>query len=227
MIVIEFGLTHSILLDALERAPRMRITWERSNATDENRVRFTVWAEGGDFEAFERGLQEDPTVTAALPAVDVNVDDRRLYRFELTDVGLETSVYPALVEGGGLIRTLTATHEGWEFRVEFPDRDSFDHFVRFCRQTGLEMDVHRLYKERRSADAHRYGLSEPQRRILAAAIRCGYLEIPRESSLSELADRLDVSETAASERFRRAVEALIEHTVYPSAEVRNANGGTE
>lgn len=220
MIIVDFTLNHSILLKALGHVPNMEITWVRSNATDNSRVRFTVWAEGDDFRAFEQALDSDPTVTLPLRMNDFI--DRRLYQLELTDEGLQKSVYPVFVESGGMIQKLTATHEGWEFRVVFPDQASLSYFYEFSRENKFEMTVHRLYEERDRRKAQTYGLTDRQRETLVEAIESGYLEIPRESSLAELGDRLDISENAASERFRRAVQTLIKQTVYSPEDIRKS-----
>lgn len=211
MIIVEFDLDHPILREALDRVPEMRITWERSDAIDESRVRILVWADGGDFETFEDALADDPTVES--PTRIIPVGDRRLYQTELAGEGLETSIYPILVEEGGVIQDLTATHEGWSFRVAFPDRASFDRFYGFCREYDIGFDLNRMYEELKGDAVREFGLTAVQRETLLAALEVGYFEIPRESTLAQLADHLDVSENAASERFRRAVKTLVEHSL--------------
>jgi hypothetical protein len=53
------------------------------------------------------------------------------------------------------------------------------------------------------------GLTDRQREALRVALETGYFSVPRETSLEDLAKRLDVSDTAASQRLRRGVENLI------------------
>lgn len=212
MIIVEFSLDHPILRETLQSVPEMRLRWERSDPFDDH-IRVLLWAEGGDFGDFEEALEDDPTVSSPLRTIDV--DDRRLYELDLVEQGRETSVYPLMIEEGGIIHELTATREGWKFRAGFPDRDSFRRFDGFCRDHGIEMDVHQVYEQRAGSDNRGYGLTESQREILLAAIDCGYFDIPRGCSLSELAERLDISQNAASERLRRAMDQLVERTVYP------------
>lgn len=212
MIIVEFKLEHPILRETLQSVPEMRLEWERSDPHD-GRIRVLVWVEGGDFDAFEAALEDDPTVSSPLRVIAV--DDRRLYELELIDEGLETSIYPLMIEEGGIIHELTATHEGWEFRAGFPDRDSFGRFDEFCRNHDIELHVRQVYEQRAGSDGPEYGLTASQREVLVEAIECGYFEIPRECSLAELADRLGISENAASERIRRAMEQLVERTVTP------------
>lgn len=216
MIIVEFRLDHPILKRSLNRVPSMEITWERSDAIDERRVRILVWAEGGDFEAFDAALADDPTV--ATPSRVIEVGDRRLYQTELVGEGLRTSIYPLMVEEGGMIQNLTATHDGWSFRAAFPDRASLDRVHAFCREKGIGFQLDRLYDEQKTGDRSGYGLTERQRETLIGAVDCGYLEIPREHTLAELADHLGVSETATSERIRRGMKTLITQTVHPGTD---------
>lgn len=54
-------------------------------------------------------------------------------------------------------------------------------------------------------------LTEKQRRTLALAISSGYYERPREIELSTLADQLDISKSAVSQRLRAAETKLIKN----------------
>lgn len=215
MILVEFAMDHPILRETLSNVPDMRLRWERSDPMDD-RIRVLLWAVGGDFDAFEQGLADDPTVSPPLRVIEF--DDRRLYQLELVDEGNETSIYPILVEEGGVIHELTATHEGWEFRAAFPDRRALRRFREFCRDHGIGLDLHGLYEQRDDPAGAQLELTARQRETLVAAVDCGYLEIPRESSLAELAERLGISENAASERFRRGVKQLVENTIRPGAD---------
>jgi predicted DNA binding protein len=215
MILVEFGLDYPILREALERVPEMEIAWKRSDQSEGGGHRILLWAEGGDFEAFEDGAADDPTVSEFSPVVEVG--PRRLYKTDLSEAGRRKSVYPLVVEQGSILRHVTATREGWEFRVTFPDKDAFGRFYDFCRSNELGCDVYRFYEERGNPDAPRFGLTDAQRETLVTAVDCGYLEIPRESSLADLGRHFDISETAASERFRRGVKRLVETTVYADA----------
>ncbi|SIR81251.1 Predicted DNA binding protein, contains HTH domain [Haladaptatus litoreus] len=211
MIIVEFRLDYPVLRDALSRAPKMKLTWEQSDRTEEGRHKLLFWTEGGDFEAFEDALEEDSTVTT--PSRTIELGEQRLYQTELKGEARRTSIYPLLVNEASILQRVTATHDGWEFRAAFPDREAFGRFRDFCREHEIEFVVHRFYEEREHPDTPRFGLTGVQRETLVMAVECGYLEIPRESSLADLSDEFDISETAASERFRRGVKTLIECTV--------------
>ncbi|WP_436903087.1 helix-turn-helix domain-containing protein [Halovenus halobia] len=53
-------------------------------------------------------------------------------------------------------------------------------------------------------------LTERQREVLDAAVREGYLAVPRECTLAELAATLDVDKSTASTILRRGQARLVE-----------------
>ncbi|MFC4358861.1 helix-turn-helix domain-containing protein [Halobium salinum] len=210
MLLAEFTLDHPILRETLRSRPGLRVVWERSDTSGERRV-VLCWVEGDDFDGLDAALEADPTV--ADPTVLTEVGGRRLYRFDLADEGHQKSVYPVMVEESGVIRSLTADASGWHFRVEFPTRVAFDRFREVCREYDLDISLGRILAETPAERDAAFGLTAPQREALRAAVDTGYLSIPREASLAELGDALDISQNAASERFRRGVETLVQNTV--------------
>ncbi|MFB6189785.1 MAG: helix-turn-helix domain-containing protein [Halapricum sp.] len=52
-------------------------------------------------------------------------------------------------------------------------------------------------------------LTERQRRLVAEAIDAGYYDTPRECSLTDVADRLDIAKSTASETLHRAEEKIV------------------
>lgn len=56
-------------------------------------------------------------------------------------------------------------------------------------------------------------LTDRQRRIVTAAVEAGYYDTPRECSLTELAERLDLAKSTASETLHRAEEAIVKEFV--------------
>lgn len=212
MIVAEFRIDHPVLRTALGRAPSMRVDWELSDVVD-GAEWVLLWARRGDHDAFEAGLEADPTVTP--PATTVSVDDGRLHHLQLTDAGRAASAYDLLVRESAIVRHLVGTHRGWETEIGFPERSSVYRFVEFLREQDAGVEVHGIAREREYGPEPSYGLTDPQREILVTALESGYFEIPRAASLSDLADRLGVSENAASERLRRAMAALVDAAVTP------------
>jgi hypothetical protein len=54
-----------------------------------------------------------------------------------------------------------------------------------------------------------YELTEKQRQAITAAVAAGYYETPREVSLGDLADRIEISKSALSQRLKAAESKLV------------------
>lgn len=207
MIIAEYTLDHVILRETLEQAPSTTITWEESHTGPAGQRRFIAWVESDDFEAVDRGLRADPSV--ANPEVLTEPAGRRLYRFDLTGAAAKTDIMPILMEVGGVHRELVATSDGWRNRTQFPDRQAFERVYRFCRDHDIPFTIHRIWEQMDRYGVEPTELTDAQRDVLLAAVESGYLDIPRRCSLAELGATLDISESAASERFRRATKNLV------------------
>lgn len=215
MILAEFTLDHPLLRETLGRFPDVELTWERSYATPDGTMQTIVWVTGDDFGAFEVAMDRDRSV--ANPTAITQVGDRRLYRIDMVGEGREMSIMPLLMDTGAVHEGLTATAEGWQNRVRFPDRAAIERVHRFCRDNGVGFTLDRLFELTEVSSGETLELTPAQRETLVTALEAGYLEIPRASTLAELGTLLGISESAASERFRRSVARLIEQTVGRSA----------
>lgn len=212
MRIIEFWLEHPNLGDILERTPEMEVEWIQSDVLEPGtRIRMLLWVSGGDFDAFEAALREDPNVTA--PLRNVAVADRRLVQLDLVDEGAARSFYPLLVQEGIVIQSIRTTVEGCECQLAFPDQATVTRFFDHCDRHDIPYEVHRTYEEQSAGTAPTVVLTDAQREALVTAVEIGYLNVPRDSSLQDLGRTLGISDSAASQRFRRGVKRLIEHVV--------------
>jgi predicted DNA binding protein len=114
--------------------------------------------------------------------------------------------------------------DGWQFRIRFPDHDATTRFREACDERSISYEVRRIY----SVDefpSKQYGLTTEQREALSTAFASGYFRVPRETSLSELAEILDISPQAASGRLRRGLERMLETTLFPRNESVETSDG--
>lgn len=212
MIIAEYTLDHPALRETLRRVPGTRATREDSYADPDGGVTLILWIDGDDFDAIDAAIDADPTV--ADPAVLTEVGGRRLYRLDLVGEAAERSIIPTLIEVGGVHQDVTGTSDGWRNRTRFPDREAFGRVYQFCREQGIDFEFNRVFERSELFGPEIPELSDAQLATLIEAVDSGYLDIPRRSSLEELGERLGISQTAASERFRRAVKNLVRQTVY-------------
>ena len=114
--------------------------------------------------------------------------------------------------------------EGWLFRIRFPDHESTTKFREACDDRSITYEVRRIYTVD-EFPAKQYGLTDEQREALATAFASGYFRVPRETSLSELAETLDISPQAASGRLRRGLERMLGATLFPTTEPTDISEG--
>lgn len=212
MIIAEYTLDHPILRDTLRSVPGLTVAWEDSYTYPDGRMRMIAWFDCDDLGTLDAAIGRDRTIEN--PTILTEAGGRRLYRFELTADGADVSIMPTVVEAGGVHQELVGDRDGWRNRTRFPDREAFEKVYTFCRENGIGFTFNRIYERSDRGESASVGLSEAQHETLVEAVKCGYLDIPRKASLAELGDRLGVSESAASERFRRGVKKLVEETIY-------------
>ncbi|ELZ14752.1 Bacterio-opsin activator HTH domain-containing protein [Haloterrigena salina JCM 13891] len=197
------------LYHTLTAAPGMVVEIEQVVATMEDRVMPYFWVSGGDHAEFEAAFQEDDSVTGVTPIDEV--DGARLYRAEWTQ-NVETIVY-AYVELGATILQAIGRDENWELRMRFDDRDSLAQFQDYCEDNEIAFELNRIKDQEQPMASAQYDLTTKQRETLVAALEEGYYAVPQEITMSELADRLHVSQQALSKRFHAAHRNLITSTL--------------
>jgi len=211
-VIVTSTIQQPTLLQSLEEVPSARIVFEQLDTLDGGKRKGSFWVEADDYDAFEAAMDDDPTVTAIRHLTTFN--DRRLYQAEQIGEGREKSVYPTLVDVGGIIQRMVGTRNGWEFQVAFPSHEALSQFHDVCREHELGFILQQKYEQSDDGEGGSdYGLSEKQRQMLAYAVEAGYFEVPREVDLTDIAAELDISHQAASERLRRATNVLARNTV--------------
>ncbi len=211
-LIAELRLTDAqlVLRPSVEAAPGMTLEREWATAADRasDPVLF-VWASGGDFEAFEDALPEDPTVTD-YERVDGG-EDRRLYRV-VVNRDVTTNPGPIDRQTGASRLSIETTADGAVLKLRLPDREALTEYIRLLRESGFSVELLRAHP---ADDEHgqQYDLSEKQAEAVQEALAAGYFEVPRETDLGTLAERFDISEQALSERIRRGVSSVLGATV--------------
>jgi hypothetical protein len=214
-VIAEFRLSGTAipLVEALQAVPGMVLDVEQTVAEDPDAPLLFVWAQGDDFERFERRLADDGKI--AKFGVLESLCDERLYRIRIS-ADSNVGFYRLDAEVGTSRLDVRATHEGVDIRMRFPNQQYLQEYFDGCREQGIEVSLHRLYHDQGGNEVNnQYGLSPKQRETLELAYREGFFGIPRQTTLGEVADALELSEQAVSERLRRATATLIQHALAP------------
>ncbi len=142
-------------------------------------------------------------------------DERTLARYEATDQRLYDFLgrsslppeFPVVVTDGRFEFDLTATREQFEAVGTALDESAFDYDLLSVVETGDETDD----RTERGGGSTGHGdpLTDRQRECLDAALREGYFEVPRECTLADLAETLDIDKSTASEILRRGERRIL------------------
>jgi DNA-binding CsgD family transcriptional regulator len=179
------------------------------SVTGGSRQQFRLTA-SSEPETFEERTRAHPGV-AELAALDRSACDP-IYRIEWT----ERPPCPAIYRPDLLVERMGGTPDGWTFGVRAADGEALRSLQSGCRERDTEMYVHRLDQ---SDDGHDpYGVTDRQREVVMTAVEAGYFELPRETTLDELASELGISDQTVSEHLRRAQRNVLRHTLLDDAD---------
>lgn len=190
----------------IERAPGMRLALEGMVARCPETVSITFWAGGDDFETFETALERAEAVLD-VRALSEQVEGRKLYQLHLPAA---KTTYWGWARLGGVLFAGTGTRDGLTYRMCFPDREALIAFRKHCEKRGIPFSLDGLHSDVEPPESADCGLTSFQRELLVAAFENGYFEVPRGTTMADLADRFDISDQAASERLRRGLSNLLD-----------------
>ncbi|MFU8866934.1 helix-turn-helix domain-containing protein [Natronococcus sp.] len=206
--VLEAELTHEdlVLGPTIEAVSETTIRYEYADARGTDRYLF-VSAFGTDHETVDRAIDADHTVTD--PVRIAEFPNRAIYR--VTFASALDPIPEQCSESGLFVFKLTSNERGWVVRLYLPDRETLSAFRERCLERGIDFHIRQLQES--NPDDETYVLTERQHEMLLLAYYAGYYDIPRRVSQGDLAERLDVSTSAVSQRLRRAVAELIATTL--------------
>lgn len=198
----EFSLGRALSLDATERV-RLETVVPTSDAT----VPY-LWVPTEDADDVETSLSTSPLVDTA-EVVD-ETGEETLFRVRWEDA--VDGVLAALRDTGGALLKASGTADLWTFRARFGHHDDVSVFHQRCLDAGISLTLEELH-DRATGDDGDETVTDAQREALLAALEAGYYDVPRAVTLEQLADRLDISDTALSQRLRRGTRSLLESTL--------------
>ncbi|WP_101298181.1 helix-turn-helix domain-containing protein [Halegenticoccus soli] len=212
MITATLSIKSTVLRRALDAVPDMDLTVEPGQFpfVGEKSAKLLVWATGDEFDRFESDAEADPTVSRVSPIATIDSD--RLYRVSLADDELESLFSTLFYDHDTILVRGTITAAGWELCMRALDKAAISRVYDQLRERETPVHLRSIYSESdgrgRSAD-----LSAEQYEALAVAFERGYFDVPRRTTLTELADDFDVSSQALSERLRRAEATVLENVL--------------
>lgn len=186
----------------------IRVQLERLIPLKEGRIPF-IWATGKNFDQFERVLQRSDVVES-FETVSA-VGDSVLY-YTVWNTEYETFL-------NGLAELDVTILEGhgdgtWSFTVRFKTHADLTRFHQFYQNQNYPVNIERVTSLEDEPDVrYGFGLTTEQRQALLMAVENGYFAVPRETKLDEIAEKLDITSQAASERVRRGADTVLRKTL--------------
>lgn len=160
-------------------------------------------------ESFEEHVrQHDAVADVRL----VNEHDGEVLFALSWDVSGDTFIQ-GILELEGHILDGSGSAETWGFELRFPTHQALSDFQEHCHQNDIPIDIKRIFNPTRPQAGPWYGLTQPQRSMLIAAVENGYYDLPRGTTAKELADAFGISDQAVTERLRRGISNIVTNTL--------------
>ncbi|WP_254524057.1 helix-turn-helix domain-containing protein [Natrinema caseinilyticum] len=204
------------LAETFQQLPALDVRVESVVAEGPVRTTPLVWFSNVDRGELEEALAADPTVAEYRQLLGRTDEGELFYRLQYTDaVG---SICRCVYRHRGTVLDAQVSDGRWTLRLLFTRREELSRAVSDIEKRGVAIDVKRMVEAGQNEDFETSAaLTEPQQEAVAEAYRQGYYDVPREISLEELANELEISHQALSERLRRANRVLAGEQVDGSA----------
>lgn len=190
----------------LERLPGVRIELEQL-VPIENSIIPLFWVSEGEPEEIESILLESSlTEKVTFLAED---GQRKLFRVQWNRT-VNGLIHP-LIETNAKVLEAENVGEGWDFRLQFPSHDSLTVFRDRCEGEGIPIILRRLYSPQYPEGGG--ALTKEQHEAILVAYENGYFDVPRGTTVSELAVQFGISDNAFSQRLRRGLAELVRETM--------------
>ncbi|WP_049889245.1 helix-turn-helix domain-containing protein [Natronolimnohabitans innermongolicus] len=186
----------------------VRLTVETTVPTSEAVVPY-FWAPACVADSLVDSLDADGAV-ADVSLVD-ETDEHVLVK--VTWNGRVNGVLESIRERDVIVTSAVGSASRWTFRLRFSSYEDLSGFYTTCLEKDISIELVQLHETVTSTGGEQFGLTAPQRELLAAAYDAGYFDVPRRTTLVELGEQLGISDSAVSQRLRRGLASLLESTV--------------
>ncbi|WP_226479213.1 helix-turn-helix domain-containing protein [Natrinema amylolyticum] len=190
----------------LDNVPELEIELERIVPLQEAIIPL-FWISGDDPSEIETMLREHSETETVEQLT--SAEDRTLFEVHWgPDIN---GLIQALIDARAKVLEATGTADTWDFRLRFSSHEELSAFNVALTENDIPVTLRHIYNP--TLPDEEPTLSAEQRDALLTAYREGYFEVPRRATLTELADTVEISDSALSQRIRRATDALVEQAL--------------
>lgn len=166
-----------------------------------------LWVTNEDRSAIEAALREHPQTKDVQYITTANDEELFEVRWQ---PGLD-GLIRTMIETDARLLKAEGTTEEWEFRLRFATHEDLTAFNQAVTDHGIPLLLRQLHNPAESTDPS--SLSTKQRETIKQAYRRGYFNVPRDSTITDLADTMGISDSALSQRLRRGLSVLVRETL--------------
>ncbi|MFB6140741.1 MAG: helix-turn-helix domain-containing protein [Halosimplex sp.] len=198
----------------LDADPEVRVRLERLVSVNGRPIPY-LWVSNEDVRAIEAALSRADDVDS-IEVVDRTNGDAlvRADWGERPDGFLE-----AVTASGGVVLGGSGQGKYWRLELRFEDHPQLTEFYRRCTELGIDLELESVHNPGIPRDPEvAFGLTGEQRETLRVALDRGYYEVPRRTNLVELAESMGISDSAVSQRLRRATEKILRETLFDGSD---------
>lgn len=191
-----------------EQLPGVTVELERIIPAREVVIPY-FWVRGTTADDIEGAFTDHPGV-AQIDRVD-SVEDQYLLRVEWASDYEDVLTVLAAAEIS-LIEA-TGTDREWTFDVRGDARSDIATFQSRCRAADIPITLTQLQGLTPVETGTEAALTDTQQEALVLAYERGYFESPRQVTMAELGEELDISQQAVASRLRRGINHILGNTL--------------
>ncbi|UPM42739.1 helix-turn-helix domain-containing protein [Halocatena salina] len=177
-----------------------------------------LWVSHDDRSAVQTALQDHSQTE--LVRIISTANDEELFEVQWqAEIG---GLIQIMIDADARLLKAEGTTEEWRFRLRFATHEDLTAFNQAVTDSGIPLLLRQLHSSTDSTDES--SLSAKQREAITMAYRRGYFNVPRDSSVTELADAVDISDSALSQRLRRGLSVLVRETLISNTASERTTG---
>lgn len=203
----------------LEEYPNVTIRLERIVPLQSEIIPL-FWVSGSDEADIKTALEEHPETNVVQSLTTAGDEELFEVRWQPDINGL----IGAMIEMDARLLAAEGSVDNWEFQLRFPSQSDLSAFNQAVTNAGIPVTLRRLYNPTHP-EQNTSSLSDKQRAVIEQAYRQGYFNVPRDSTAAELADSLEISASAYSQRLRRGLSTLVAQTLMNDMPSERNEGG--
>lgn len=214
IVSFEVNPEHFVFSEILEDYPDVRMRFDRAVPTETDLMEY-LWMANVPAEEFGDAIRS----SSETEEVEVlgGFENWTMCRIRWRATEHLPPLFESVVEADAIVRSIRTVGGQWHFSLQFRSNDAVSAFRDRCLGNAVPLQVTEI---REAPATGTTVLTERQHEILDLALDRGYYEVPRQTTLEELADELDVGLAAVSEGLRRAEERIIRSYFYPQTQLR-------